>query len=270
MKTRTLLLLAAAMLAGCATTTTVTGVPMDVVIDKLKEQLNTVGPISVNYLADTDGCTPKGNYSIIAFPTKTQVQLKTAFTDTNTAGIGGQFGTPVVVAPTAQRIASSVKTTQTTLNFCAIPESLKGAENTAPNADCLWTLKNPKGDYVKSLWPTKLKTVTLDPADINKHQKLVTVSSSTQPVISDLAQALGATVGGLVYSQHKNACLLPQTMDVQLAFEAIVDISGGFKFSLVFINIQDTQDYKRDFTNTLDVTFNLSKGSTPTLLQSLF
>jgi hypothetical protein len=257
-------------IGGCVTPqTTVTGVPMDVVIDELKARLNTVHPLVVHYQAET-GCTPKGDYAVVAFPTKTVVQLKTVLTDTNTAGIGAQFGTPIVVTPTAQRVASSVKTTQTTVNFCAIPERLKDTNGKAPSADCLWTLKNPNGNYVHSLWPTQVKEVTLKRPEEAQHQKLFTVKASQQPEVTDLADALEAGIGGLAYSQHANACLLPESMDVQLAFEASVDTTAGLKLALVFINIQDTQEHKRDFANTITVTFNLSKGSTPTLLESLF
>jgi hypothetical protein len=99
--------------------------------------------------------------------------------------------------------------------------------------------------------------------------KTVTVKASDQPPVTDLADALNAAIGGLVYSQHRDACLLPQTLDVQLAFEASVDTQAGLKLSLVFVNIQDTQEFKRDFTNTVDVTFNLSKGSTASLLNAI-
>jgi hypothetical protein len=257
-------------LAGCVTPqTTVKGVPMDVVIDALKARLNKVYPLVVTYDAEP-GCTPKGEYSVVAFPTKTSVQLKTVLTDTNTVGIGGQFGTPIVVTPSASRAASAVKTTQTTLNFCAIPERLRDTDGSAPNGDCLWTLKNPKTDYVRALWPTQVKEVTLEKPKETQRMKLVAVSASRQPEITDLADALNASIGGLAYSQHANSCLLPQTMDVQLAFEASVDTTAGLKLALVFINIQDTRESKRDFTNTITVTFNLSKGSTATLLQSQF
>lgn len=257
-------------LAGCVTPqTTVTGVPMDVVIDALKARLNNVRPLIVHYQAEP-GCTPKGDYAVIAFPTKTVVQLKTVLTDTNTVGIGGQFGTPIVVTPSATRAASAVKTTQTTVNFCAIPEILHDTDGKAPSADCLWTLKEPRRDYVRTLWPTQVKEVTLKRPEEAQHQKLVTVKATEQPQVTDIAEALDAAIGGLAYSQHVNACLLPQSVDVQLAFEASVDTTAGLKLSLVFINIQDTQEFKRDFTNTITVTFNLGKGSTPTLLESQF
>lgn len=55
------------------------------------------------------------------------------------------------------------------------------------------------------------------------------------------------------------------TLDVQLAFEASVHTSAGLKLSLVFVNIQETQEFKRGYTNTVDVTFNLSKGSTASI-----
>jgi hypothetical protein len=265
----TMTLICLALTAGCATQTTVTGWPMDTVINGLKARLKTVGPIEVTYTAEK-GCTPSGNYKIVAFPTKTQVQLKTVLTDTNTVGIGAQFGTPVVVTPSAQRAASSVKTTQTTVNFCAIPESLSATDGNAPNGDCLWTLKNTKGDYVRLLWPTKVAQVTLQKPEDLHHDTPVTVKAANQPQPNDLADALKATLGGLVYSQHMNACLLPETMDVQLAFEASTDTQTGLKLALVFVNFQDTQEAKRDYTNTIDVTFNLSKGSTATLLNAMF
>jgi hypothetical protein len=248
--------------SGCVTSQTVTGVPMNVVINQLKERLNTVGPIVVAYTAEK-GCMQSGEYAIVAFPTKTQVQLKTVLTHTNTAGIGGQFGTPIVVTPSAQRAASSVKTAQTTVNFCALPEKLDATDGTPPNGDCLWTLKNPKASYVHTLWPSRTKTFTAQKAADS--EGLVTVKASDQPPVTDLSDALNAAIGGLVQSEHTDACLLPQTLDVQLAFETSVDTSAGLKLSLVFVNIQDTQDFKRDYTNTVDVTFNLSKGSTASI-----
>ncbi|MGH3429144.1 MAG: hypothetical protein ACRDQZ_16515, partial [Mycobacteriales bacterium] len=235
----------AGALCGCVTSQTVTGVPMDEVINQLKERLNTVGPVVVSYSAEK-GCMSSGEYAIVAFPTKTQVQLKTVLTHTNTAGIGGQFGTPIVVTPSAQRVASRVKTAQTTVNFCALPENLDATDGTPPNGDCLWTLKNPKAGYVHALWPTRTKTFTVSKAA--RPAPPVTVKASDQPPVTDLADALNAAIGGLVQSEHRDACLLPQTLDVQLAFEASVDTSAGLKLSLVFVNIQDTQDFKRDYT----------------------
>jgi hypothetical protein len=115
-----------------------------------------------------------------------------------------------------------------------------------------------------------VKTVALKKPAQPQHDKPVSIKASDQPSATDLADALNAAIGGLAYSQHVNACLLPQTIDVQLAFEATTDTQAGVKLALVFVNFQDTQESKRDYTNTIDVTFNLSKGSTPTLLQSLF
>jgi hypothetical protein len=256
-------------LSGCATTQTVTGVPMDVVINQVKEQLKTVRPLMVQYHADA-GCTASGDYAIVAFPTKVQVQLKTVLTNTNTAGVGGQFGTPIVVTPSAQQAASSVKTTQTSVSFCAIPEKLSGVtDGKPPNGDCLWTLKDPDKDYVQSLWPRQVKPISIDETNEQQHERLVTISAGDQPPVTDLADALNAVIGGLVYSQHLNACLLPQSVDVQLGFEAIADTTAGFKLSLVFVNVQDSQEFRRDYTNTMTVTFNLSKGSTASLMNAV-
>jgi hypothetical protein len=249
--------------SGCATQT-VTGVPMDAVINQLKERLNTVTPVVVTYTADK-GCEPSGQYAIVAFPTKTQVQLKTVLTHTNTAGIGGQFGTPIVVTPSLQRAASSLKTAQTTVNFCALPESRDATDGKPPNGDCLWTLKDPTKNYVHELWPTRTRAFPVSTAESAQAPQAVTVKASEQPAVTDLADALDAAIGGLVKSEHVDACLLPQALDVQLAFEASVDTQAGLKLSLVFVNIQDTQEFKRDYTNTVDVTFNLSKGSTASL-----
>ncbi len=256
-------------LGGCATTQTVSGVPMDVVINRLKEQLKTVKPLVVRYHADA-GCTKSGDYAIVAFPTKIQVQLKTVLTNTNTAGIGGQFGTPIVVTPTAQRAASSVETTQTSVSFCVIPERLSGVtDGKPPNGDCLWTLRHPNADYVQTLWPTQVRALSIDKAGEQQHDRVVTIRADDQPPITDLADALDAAIGGLVYSQHVSACLLPQSIDTQLAFEATVDTTAGFKVGLVFLNVQDSQELKRDYTNTMTVTFNLSKGSTATLMNAV-
>jgi hypothetical protein len=264
-----LLIALAGISCGCVASRTVTGVPMDVVINELKERLKAVGPVAVTYHADA-GCTKTGDYAIVAFPTKIQVQLKTVLTDTNTAGVGGQFGTPIVVTPTAQRAASSIKTSQTTANFCAIPEKLRDlTDGKPPNADCVWSLHDPNADYVSTLWPTQVKSISLDEANEKKHERIVTVKAGDQPPVTDLADALDAAIVGLVYSQHVSACLLPQSIDVQLAFEASVDTTAGFKLALVFVNIQDSQEFKRDYTNTMTVTFNLSKGSTATLMNAV-
>jgi hypothetical protein len=48
-----------------------------------------------------------------------------------------------------------------------------------------------------------------------------------------------------------------------------IDTQAAVKLALMFVNFQDTEESKRDYANTIDVTFNLSRGSTPTLLQSL-
>jgi hypothetical protein len=261
--------LAILALAGCATTTsTVTGVPVDVVINALKDRLKLVHPLVIAYKGET-GCTD-GNYMITAVPTKAQVQLKTVLTDTKTQGLGFQFGTPIVVTPSATVASSNVKTTQTTMNFCVLPETLNGTDGQPPTAECLWTLANKKANYVETLWPHMTEAHLYDKLPPANHERLVTVSANEQPSNakleeSDLADALKAALGGLMYSNHATACLLAGSMDVQLAFQTTVDTTAGFKVSFVFVNLQDTIEVKHDFTNTMTVTFNFSKGTTPAI-----
>jgi len=126
--------LASFALVGCATTT-VTGVPSDVVINALKDRLKLVHPLVIAYKGEK-GCTD-GNYMITAIPTKAVVQLKTVLTNTSTQGLGLQFGTPIVVTPSGTVASSKVKTTQTTMNFCVLPETLNGTDGKAPSAECL-------------------------------------------------------------------------------------------------------------------------------------
>ena len=68
----------------------------------------------------------------------------------------------------------------------------------------------------------------------------------------------------MIYSNHTNSCLLPQNVDVQIAFEVTGETDAGRKLDFGIVNISDTQTWKRDFTNMIDVTFLLSKGSTAT------
>ena len=262
--------LASLALAGCATTqSTVTGVPADVVINALKDRLKQVHPLVIAYKGEK-GCTD-GDYMITAVPTKAQVQLKTVLTNASTQGLGVQFGTPIVVTPSATVAASEVKTTQSTLNFCVVPETLTGTDGQPPNAECLWTLSDKQANYVQTLWPSTTEIRRYDKLPPPNHDRVVKVSASEQPASAtdaDLADALKANLGGLMYSNHATACLLAGSMDVQLAFQTTVDTTGGFKISFLFVNLQDTLERKRDFTNTLTVTFNFSKGTTAAIFDS--
>lgn len=254
-------------LVGCATTQ-VSGVPVDVVIDALKDRLKLVHPLVIAYKGEK-GCTD-GNYLFTAIPTKAQVQLKTVLTNTNTVGLGGQFGTPIVVTPSATVASSRVKTMQTTMNFCVVPEKLDGTDGQPPSAECLWTLADKSASYVEKLWPTTTEVLLFKNLPPAHHDHVVSISAADQPTNSkldtaDLADALRAALGGLMYSNHATACLLAGSMDIQLAFETIVDAQGGFKISFLFVNLQDTLEHKQDFTNTITVTFNFSKGTTPAI-----
>jgi hypothetical protein len=258
--------MASLTLAACATShSTVSGVPVDVVINQLKDRLKLVHPLIVTYKGEK-GCTD-GDYMITAVPTKASVQLKTVLTNTNTVGLGGQFGIPIVVTPSATVAASKVKTTQTTMNFCAVPETLVPTDGKPPSADCLWTLRDKSDHYVEELWPRTTEVLHYDKLPPANHERVVTISANEQPpsADSDLADALKSSIGGIMYANHATACLLAQSTDVQLAFETYVDLTGGFKLSFVFVNVQDTLEAKRDFTNTLTVTFNFSKGTTAAL-----
>jgi len=249
--------------AGCATTQ-VTGIPADVVIDKLKEQLGQVQPLDVSYKAEA-GCQPSGDYRIVTVPTKAQVQLKTVLTNSITVGLGGKFGTPIVATPSVSHVSTSVKTSQMTMNFCVMPETLMGAQSPTPNGDCLWTLADPKKPYADTLWPTKKRSLNLDLQSHEQHNKVVSIAAKDQPSDPNLADMLQSAVAGLIYSSHKDSCLLPQNMDVQLAFQVTAQIDAGLKLDLIVVNFQDTQSSKRDYTHTIDVTFSLAQGSTASL-----
>jgi hypothetical protein len=259
----TLLLIAPMLTAVGCTTTHLKGAPIDAVINELKAQLKEVPPLDVTY-AGEKGCEPSGQYRVVAFPTKASVQLKTVLTDTNTAGLGATFGTPVVVSPTFSHISTSVKTAQTTVAFCAIPETLASAKTPlSPESDCTWKLKTPKeqANYVKSLWPSLKET----PLQIGggKRNELVEISQKAMPAAPKLKDIFDASIRGIAYSKHSGACLQPQSIDVQVAFEVAAENDAGFKLVFGIFNLSDTKTSKSDFTNTLDVTFELDKGSTP-------
>jgi hypothetical protein len=206
--------ISATLLAACATTQP-HGVPVDVVISKLKARLKEVVPLDLNYKGKA-GCVSGGQYRIVAFPTKASVQLKTVLTKSNTAGIGGKFGIPYVATPSIQHIASSVKTAQMTMAFCVEPETLKMTTGAAPGADCTWDLqtKDPQGhpitlDYVHALWPST-KTQDLGNQTVKPDDQVFTITPQDQPSNTDLVGALHSAVGGLIYSNHTDACLVPQ------------------------------------------------------------
>jgi hypothetical protein len=251
------------IIAGCATTN-VHGVPMNEVIDTLKAELNSLSPMNIQF-DDEPGCEKTGHYSIVAFPTKASVQLKTVLTTSNTGGLGGTFGIPIVVAPTFTAISTSVKTTQSTLAFCVVPETLDNVKDKKPSDDCTWTLRNAKKPYITELWPTKTVDVKLPKYDPKGPKTVIPVKASGQPPDSDLASIFRSTITGMVYADHKKACLLPQNIDAQVAFEVTGERDAGLKLTFGIVNISDTQTWKRDFTNTIDVTFLLNKGSTTEL-----
>jgi hypothetical protein len=258
-----LLLIAPILTAAGCTTTNLKGAPIDAVINDLKAQLKEVPPLDVTYDGDK-GCEPNGKYRVVAFPTKASVQLKTVLTDTNTAGLGATFGTPVVVSPSFSHISTSVKTAQTTVAFCAIPETLESAKTPlSPEADCTWKLKTAKeqANYVKTLWPS-LKETPLQIGGGNRNT-LVEISQKTMPAEPRLKDIFDASIRGIAYSKHAGACLQPQSIDVQVAFEVAAENDAGFKLVFGIFNLSDTKTSKNDFTNTLEVTFELDKGSTP-------
>jgi hypothetical protein len=258
------LLLFGTILAACATTQP-HGVPVDAVISKLKARLKEVVPLDLTYKAKA-GCVADGKYRIVAFPTKASVQLKTVLTKSNTTGIGGKFGIPYVVTPSLQHIASSVRTAQMTMAFCVEPEDLsKMATPESPETDCTWKPRDEykDSDYVHSLWPST-KTQKLGDQTVKPDDRVFTITPPDQPSNTDLAGALQSAVGGLIYSNHTDACLVPQNIDVQLAFQVIGENYIGGKLDFVIVNIQDTLSRKEDYTNMLDVTFALNKGSTLT------
>jgi hypothetical protein len=266
------LFLSATILAACATTQP-HGVPVDVVISKLKARLKEVVPLDLNYIGKA-GCVAGGHYRIVAYPTKASVQLKTVLTKTNTAGIGGKFGIPYVATPSIQHIASSVKTAQMTMAFCVEPEDLTmTATPASPETDCTWKLKDKDAhgktidlNYVHTLWPST-KTQDLGDQTVKPDDQVFTITPQDQPSNTDLVGALHSAVGGLIYSNHTDACLVPQNIDVQLAFQVTGQTDAGLKLDFVIVNIQDTLSRKDDYTNMLDVTFALNKGSTVTLDQ---
>ena len=251
------------VLSGC-TTSHVHGVPMNEVIDRLKAELSAVPPMQIEYEGEP-GCEPKGNYSIVAFPTKASVQLKTVLTQSNTGGLGATFGIPIVVAPTFTAIDTSVRTTQSTLVFCVVPETLENVSDRKPDDDCTWKLKDKTKPYVTELWPTKTQHVHLPKYSPASTPRVISIKASEQPASSDLAEIFQSTIAGMIYANHTSACLLPQNIDAQVAFEVIGEKDAALKFTFGIVNISDTQTWKRDFTNTIDVTFLLNKGSTAQL-----
>lgn len=171
-----------------------------------------------------------------------------------------------MVTPTFSHVSTSVKTTQTSLAFCVLPETLaKAKDPSSPGADCTWTLKDGvREPYERALWPHTISTVALPPLIANAPPTVIPVAPATQPASSDLAAILQSTVIGMIYSNHTESCLLPQNIDVQVAFELTGETDAGGKLDFGVVNISDMQTWKRDFTNMIDVTFLLGKGSTAT------
>ena len=135
-----------------------------------------------------------------------------------------------------------------------------------PESDCTWKLKEGEKaeksfEYVKLLWPNITETTVKPDDPAQDRTKLKTVTPDDQPRLPNLKDIYDSSIRGIVYSTHTGACLQPQSVDIQVAFEVAAENDGSFKLTFGIFNIGDTKTSKRDYTNTLDVIFELDRGS---------